>query len=120
MTNKRSDIEAPRFVIERDAAGRFRYAFLASTRAVLLSSMAFGTLDEARASIERLRGQLRSEGWARRHAANDGTGYWFEICGPEGNALGSSIPFQSRYARELAMERLEFDVHAAPIELRDA
>lgn len=103
------------FVIEPDGPGRYRYSFDAAARTVLLSNTASGSVDEARASIERLKDRLRSDQYARRHVAVDGSGFWFEIVDDDGTLLATSVAFDNRFARELAIERLQLDVHAAAV-----
>jgi len=116
--DKRTDIVPAEFLIHVDGDGRYRYAFGDPTCAVLRSNEALPTIDEVRASIERLRGRLRTEQWARRHAAVDGSGYWFEIIDGDGTPLATSIGFQSRFAREVAIERLQLDAQSALVRAR--
>lgn len=82
---------------------------------MLLSSTPIGSIDEARACIERLKARLRSDDCARRHAAVNGSGYWFEILDFDGTLLATSVAHESRFARELAIERLQLDVHSATV-----
>lgn len=104
----------PQFLIEPDGPG-YRYSFDAAARTVLMSSTAVGSIDEARVWIERLRNRLRSDQWARRHVAVDGSGYWFEIVDADGTLLATSVAYDSRFARELAIERLLLDAHSAAV-----
>ena len=104
-----------RFLIEPDGPGRYRYSLDSAAQTVLLSSTATGSIAEARTSIERLRNRLRSDQWARRHGAADGSGYWFEIVDADGTLLAMSVAYESRFARELAIERLQLDVHLAAV-----
>jgi hypothetical protein len=104
-----------RFLIEPDGPGRYRYSLDSAAQTVLLSSAAIGSIDEARTSIERLRDRLRTDQWARRHGAADGSGFWFEIVDADGTLLATSIAYDSRFAREMAIERLQLDAHLAAV-----
>jgi len=103
------------FLIEPEGPGRYRYSFDAAARTVLMSGTAVGSINEARVRIERLRNRLRTDQWALRHGAGDGSGYWFEIVDADGTLLATSVAYDSRFARELAIERLQLDVHSAAV-----
>jgi hypothetical protein len=51
----------------------------------------------------------------RRHGAVDGSGYWFEIFDVDGTLLATSVAHESRFSRELVIERLQLDAHAAAV-----
>jgi hypothetical protein len=113
--DKETDIVSAEFVIEPDGPGRYRYYFGRATRITLRSNVLTPSVDEARASISRLRAHLQDEQWVRRHGAVDGSGYWFEIVDGHGMSLATSIGYPSRFAREVAIEQLQLDADSAPI-----
>ena len=103
------------FLIERDGPDRYRYCFGRARAVMLRSNAAMMTVDEVLASIERLRVRLRGGEWARRHAASDGSGFWFEIVDGDGTPLATSVGYASRFAREVAIEQLQLDAHSAVV-----
>ena len=103
----------PHFRIEGDGNAAYRFVFVAASGTIFLSR-SIPTVEAARTSIERLRTRLAHNDWAQRQVSVDGPAYSFSVEG-DGDLVGSSVLYDSRYARELAIEQMQLDGPAAPV-----